>query len=157
MKTKLLLLVSLITIFVSCSSNDDNSLSDPITNIEVNIANQEILVGKDYQFSVNHYPSHLPTPIYIWKSTNTDVATISEKGMMKPNKIGETIIIVTTYGTNAADSINVNVVGIYNGGGGSITPTPNPKPTTGTCGARTKDGTPCKRKVAGGGRCWQHR
>lgn len=155
MKKKLLLLVLLITTFVSCSSSDDNSLSDPITNIEVNIVNQEILVGKDYQFSVNHYPSHLPTPIYIWKSTNADVAIISEKGIMKPKKIGETIIIVTTYGTNVIDSINVNVVGVYNGGGSPANP--NPKPTTGTCGARTKDGTPCKRKVAGGGRCWQHK
>lgn len=25
------------------------------------------------------------------------------------------------------------------------------------CGARTKTGRPCKRKVAGGGYCWQHR
>ncbi|RMG54824.1 MAG: hypothetical protein D6723_04160 [Acidobacteria bacterium] len=25
------------------------------------------------------------------------------------------------------------------------------------CGAPTKDGTPCQRRVKGGGRCWQHR
>lgn len=25
------------------------------------------------------------------------------------------------------------------------------------CGARTKSGKPCKRKVKGGGHCWQHR
>ena len=25
------------------------------------------------------------------------------------------------------------------------------------CGARTKSGKPCRRKVAGGGYCWQHR
>jgi len=25
------------------------------------------------------------------------------------------------------------------------------------CGARTKSGKPCKRKVKGGGYCWQHR
>ncbi|HKG21136.1 MAG TPA: hypothetical protein VKC34_04490 [Blastocatellia bacterium] len=25
------------------------------------------------------------------------------------------------------------------------------------CGARTRSGRPCKRKVRGGGRCWQHR
>lgn len=25
------------------------------------------------------------------------------------------------------------------------------------CGAPTQDGTPCKRKVSGGGRCWQHK
>jgi hypothetical protein len=25
------------------------------------------------------------------------------------------------------------------------------------CGARTKSGRPCRRKVRGGGHCWQHR
>ena len=28
---------------------------------------------------------------------------------------------------------------------------------TETCGARTKSGKPCRRKVKGGGHCWQHR
>ena len=27
----------------------------------------------------------------------------------------------------------------------------------GICGARTKSGKPCQRKVKGGGYCWQHR
>ncbi|HEX8090613.1 MAG TPA: hypothetical protein VF762_17265 [Blastocatellia bacterium] len=27
----------------------------------------------------------------------------------------------------------------------------------GVCGARTKSGRPCRRKVVGGGYCWQHR
>ena len=29
--------------------------------------------------------------------------------------------------------------------------------TSSYCGHPTKDGTPCKRKVAGGGYCWQHK
>jgi len=28
--------------------------------------------------------------------------------------------------------------------------------SSGTCGALTKKGTSCRRKVKGGGRCWQH-
>lgn len=28
--------------------------------------------------------------------------------------------------------------------------------SSGYCGALTKKGTPCRRKVNGGGRCWQH-
>lgn len=31
-----------------------------------------------------------------------------------------------------------------------------PKETVYFCGAETKKGTPCSRKVKGGGRCWQH-
>ena len=33
---------------------------------------------------------------------------------------------------------------------------PSPERET-RCGARTLSGRPCKRKVRGGGRCWQHR
>lgn len=35
-------------------------------------------------------------------------------------------------------------------------PSPSPERET-RCGARTLSGRPCKRKVRGGGRCWQHR
>ncbi|RZJ91635.1 MAG: hypothetical protein EOO20_04620 [Chryseobacterium sp.] len=38
-----------------------------------------------------------------------------------------------------------------NSGGGSTTP------TSSVCGARNKSGGYCKRVVAGGGRCWQHK
>ena len=31
------------------------------------------------------------------------------------------------------------------------------KPVSGICGATTQKGTPCQRKVSGGGRCWQHK
>lgn len=31
------------------------------------------------------------------------------------------------------------------------------KPISGICGAPTQKGGPCKRKVSGGGRCWQHK
>ncbi|HYO64128.1 MAG TPA: hypothetical protein VER08_10900 [Pyrinomonadaceae bacterium] len=39
---------------------------------------------------------------------------------------------------------------------------PNERPTdpeelVSVCGARTKKGTPCSRRVRGAGRCWQHR
>lgn len=41
----------------------------------------------------------------------------------------------------------------------TTTKTSSVKKSTGstTCGARTKSGGYCKRKVAGGGRCWQHK
>ena len=33
----------------------------------------------------------------------------------------------------------------------------DPDETVSICGARTKKGTPCQRRVRGTGRCWQHR
>lgn len=36
-------------------------------------------------------------------------------------------------------------------------PVVSPGPSEAICGARTKAGKPCQRKVKGGGYCWQHR
>ncbi|HEX8149343.1 MAG TPA: hypothetical protein VF591_19325, partial [Pyrinomonadaceae bacterium] len=33
----------------------------------------------------------------------------------------------------------------------------DPEEVVYVCGARTKKGTPCQRRVRGPGRCWQHR
>ncbi len=47
--------------------------------------------------------------------------------------------------------------GIY-GPDGSPTERPtDPNETISICGARTKKGTPCSRRVRGTGRCWQHK
>jgi hypothetical protein len=41
---------------------------------------------------------------------------------------------------------------------GSPTERPtDPNEIISICGARTKKGTPCQRRVRGTGRCWQHR
>jgi len=39
----------------------------------------------------------------------------------------------------------------------TVTDSGGSKPVSGTCGAPTKKGGPCQRKVSGGGRCWQHK
>ena len=44
------------------------------------------------------------------------------------------------------------------GADGTATERPtDPNETISICGARTQKGTPCKRRVRGTGRCWQHR
>lgn len=75
---------------------------------------------------------------------------------------------------NITESVNSNAANIKkteeNRGQNSlnstqITQTRQPKAETQTseeeltyyCGAETKKGTPCSRKVKGGGRCWQHK
>lgn len=42
-------------------------------------------------------------------------------------------------------------------GSGSGSGSGSNTPSSSICGARTKKGGACQRKVAGGGRCWQHR
>ena len=42
-------------------------------------------------------------------------------------------------------------------GGAFAEPLTDPSEVVSVCGARTKKGTPCSRRVRGTGRCWQHR
>ena len=46
---------------------------------------------------------------------------------------------------------------IYGPDGTAIERPTDPAETVYVCGARTKKGTPCQRRVRGPGRCWQHR
>lgn len=41
--------------------------------------------------------------------------------------------------------------------GATAEPPTDPAEIVSVCGARTKKGTPCSRRVRGTGRCWQHR
>jgi hypothetical protein len=42
-------------------------------------------------------------------------------------------------------------------GAGALEAPTDPNEVVSLCGARTKKGTPCQRRVRGAGRCWQHR
>ena len=42
-------------------------------------------------------------------------------------------------------------------GAGALEAPTDPNEVVSICGARTKKGTPCQRRVRGTGRCWQHR
>jgi hypothetical protein len=62
--------------------------------------------------------------------------------------------------TNSVPASSVGNVDAYAGGNTSLRQpermlTPSAAGTV--CGAQTKSGKPCRRKVKGGGHCWQHR
>lgn len=84
-------------------------------------------------------------------------------------------LIISRNDTNALAPIPPTKAGTQEDGGGNAAQTQTPKPEQsygpdGTlterptdpneivsiCGARTKKGTPCQRRVRGTGRCWQH-
>lgn len=54
----------------------------------------------------------------------------------------------------ARPSENQNSARSPDAGGKQVT---RPDTVESVCGARTKSGRPCRRKVVGGGYCWQHR
>jgi hypothetical protein len=60
---------------------------------------------------------------------------------------------VATENSSAAPKVETNY-----GPDGTDTERPtDPNETVSICGARTKKGTPCSRRVRGTGRCWQHK
>jgi hypothetical protein len=60
--------------------------------------------------------------------------------------------------TNAKNATNGGNAAPAYGADGTETERPtDPAEIVSVCGARTKKGTPCSRRVRGTGRCWQHR
>ncbi|HEV2799882.1 MAG TPA: hypothetical protein VGW12_05265 [Pyrinomonadaceae bacterium] len=90
---------------------------------------------------------HSPPPLVIERA-NANVpavaAQISNSGKdTRPTKEANVV-------TNAASPVY--------GADGTETERPtDPEEVVSICGARTKKGTPCSRRVRGTGRCWQHR
>ena len=83
-------------------------------------------------FAVGHYTS-TPEPFY-FIGTRVDLA---------PNRTA------SSAGTDHPDGGSPTI--------GQSEKVVIPASTPATCGARTKSGKPCRRKVKAGGPCWQHR
>lgn len=110
---KLLTLILLATLFVSCSSDDDDEPEHPkITSIKIENLGQEVYIGGEYQLKVTHTPADLTAPAYTWESSNPDIATIDNNGKLKALKEGQTTIKVTTSALNLTSSLTVSVLPI---------------------------------------------
>lgn len=108
--------------------------------------------------SKNEKPLNLTSKQIVENSAQSN--KIVKKGENSPINITESVNsnaanIKKTEENRGQSSLNSN----------QITQTRQPKAETQTsqeeltyyCGAETKKGTPCSRKVKGGGRCWQHK
>ncbi|ASZ12413.1 hypothetical protein CK934_16325 [Chitinophaga sp. MD30] len=60
---------------------------------------------------------------------------------------------VSSGGTKPQKAVRVNIAPVA---ASSSYASSSASSSVGYCGALTKKGTPCRRKVRGGGRCWQH-
>lgn len=91
---------------------------------------------------------------------------IAEAAPETPRKTKELTLPNAANTQVSANSVNQNP--LANGSGKTLAAQPPQKPENVTpvtaadaeptyfCGAATKKGTPCSRRVKGGGRCWQH-
>ena len=63
----------------------------------------------------------------------------------------------TNNATNDATNVRDRNATTYGADGTETERPTDPAEVVSICGARTKKGTPCSRRVRGTGRCWQHR
>jgi hypothetical protein len=83
----------------------------------------------------------LPLPALLAKGTATEVPSAGDAA---------TTSGATNVGASNADSTRAGL------GVPASEPPTDPNEVVSICGARTRKGTPCQRRVRGTGRCWQH-
>ncbi|MBD8389668.1 hypothetical protein [Dysgonomonas sp. BGC7] len=161
---KILLIIFLGSFLFSCSSSNDES--NTLISHQFNVYNDYIEDGitnviiqcKDFssgelieKFTIEQINYNSKSQTITTKGNNIAITyeyvvngiikKDSRNGLYFSGNNTKTISI-----SGLADNLGSNNSG---GSGGSQ--------TSYTCGARTKDGGYCKRKVKGGGRCWQHK
>ena len=71
---------------------------------------RSLVLGRQYQFTVNAYPKTAGDVPVSWRSSNPIVASVDEQGIVSAGREGSAAITVsTTDGTNLSDTITVKV------------------------------------------------
>ena len=80
-----------------------------IKDFSITPNNKVVFIGNTYEVvpAINNQKSIIAN--YTWTSSNPDVATVDEKGMIKPIKKGQSIITVSINGTSYKAKMQVTV------------------------------------------------
>lgn len=105
-----LVVLTFVIFFTSCSKDKEEAIPEKITKIEFIEKEIQLLIGKSDTLNVIHNPNKLPKPKYNWSSSNTDVVTVNELGVIKALKEGKSEITATISGENMNARILVNVL-----------------------------------------------
>ena len=93
-----------------------------VTSIELDKTSLEISVGSSAKLTATVYPSNADNKSYTFSSSNTDVATVNENGIINALKEGEAIINATTIDGKKTASCKVivskksDIVGVWENG-----------------------------------------
>lgn len=90
-----------------------------VTSVTINQGDQELNVGQTVQLSATIEPTNAENKTLTWSSSNEQVATVDENGLVTAISAGSTEITVTSA-NGKTDSIIVTVLG--GSGGGETTP-----------------------------------
>ena len=97
---KLLTLLLLATFFVSCSSDDDNNESLILTSLSIESVDKDLYIGDEYQLKITSEPKAIKTSECTWKSSNNDVVSVSQSGLVTLKDKGNATISVSYNGVS---------------------------------------------------------
>jgi len=85
-------------------------LKTPVTGVKVNKGSLELKINDNVQLSAEILPENATDKNVVWSSSNKEVATVDENGMVKALAPGKTIILVTTVDGGFTDYCEVTVM-----------------------------------------------
>ena len=85
--------------------------SIPVTSISLNKSSLTLDINETYQLIATVYPSNASNNTLTWSTSNSEVATVTNDGLINPVSLGDvTITVMTTDGTNLSASCQVTVL-----------------------------------------------
>lgn len=107
-----LVLMAFVFIFISCSKDKEEVAPEKITKIEFIENEVQLLIGKSDTLHLAHYSQKLPKPKYKLTSSNPDVVSVNDLGIIKALKEGKSEITATIAEENLKARVIVNVLPI---------------------------------------------
>ncbi len=107
-----LVVLTFVIFFISCSKDKEEAIPEKITKIEFIEKEIQLFIGKSDTLNVVHNPQKLPKPKYKWSSSNSEVVSVNELGVIKALKEGKSEITATISGENMNARVLVNVLPI---------------------------------------------
>ncbi|GEM69111.1 hypothetical protein SMI01S_27170 [Sphingobacterium mizutaii NBRC 14946 = DSM 11724] len=104
--------MTFVIFFISCSKDKEEAIPEKITKIEFIEKEIQLFIGKSDTLNVVHNPQKLPKPKYKWSSSNSEVVSVNELGVIKALKEGKSEITATISGENMNARVLVNVLPI---------------------------------------------
>jgi len=83
-----------------------------VSSIALDNSTYSLKINETHQFSVTHKPENLPAPSYIWSTSNANIVSVNNNGLITANSIGNATITVSTTDKTLKDSCKVTVLPI---------------------------------------------
>lgn len=88
---------------------DNGKIINNVTSITLNETSKELDIIDTFQLIASIEPANATNKNIIWSSSNEEVATVNQKGLVTAKSIGETIITATTEEGNFTASATITV------------------------------------------------